>query len=245
MGRKLLMSSLMVYFYRGSPQQVALGLFVTVTYLIAFLKTDPYSSHHLETLQGLSLTTQSVTLFCTPPPTPPLYAVQRCRAPSRAQAARAWLVCCRCVAMSVSCILGVRVTRPCLVVTVRVCRWAFARSPEVRARPPDSAPNAVTHHAQQPRCRCPRWHGRAVRADGRSLTTLHANWHRLFQTLTVAGWMRSLQDLDIWGREELLVRYTVLVLNAAMFLTPLLLLLPERIPWHRLWHKCTDPEQSR
>lgn len=126
MARKFVMSALVVYFYQGTPQQVMSGLFVTATYLFGFLKIAPYSSNHLETLQGLSLTAQSITL---------LYGL---------------------------------------------------------------------------------------------LLAVH-----------------SLQDVPIWGREEVRFRYLVLVVNVAMFLMPLLLLLPERIGWRKLLQKCRSPQQRR
>ncbi len=64
MGRKFLLSALVVYMYRGSPQQVATGFFFTAVFLWGFLKMSPYSSKHLEALQGLSLSAQAITLFC-------------------------------------------------------------------------------------------------------------------------------------------------------------------------------------
>eukprot|EP00286_Rhodomonas_abbreviata_P021134 CAMPEP_0181305812 /NCGR_PEP_ID=MMETSP1101-20121128/9944_1 /TAXON_ID=46948 /ORGANISM="Rhodomonas abbreviata, Strain Caron Lab Isolate" /LENGTH=618 /DNA_ID=CAMNT_0023411783 /DNA_START=413 /DNA_END=2269 /DNA_ORIENTATION=- len=63
MSRKLIMSSLLVFIYPGSPQQAAAGLFTTVFFLLIFLATTPYTATTLDNLQAISLTAQTATLF--------------------------------------------------------------------------------------------------------------------------------------------------------------------------------------
>eukprot|EP00961_Rhodomonas_salina_P048570 652316-Rhodomonas_salina.2 len=105
------------------------GLFVTATYLFGFLKIAPYSSNHLETLQGLSLTAQSITLLCdalAPPPQPLLNSSDQASAESwRALLRCRASDCVRCdVGWAVACGAQVRPLRLCLNLACRSRRDA-------------------------------------------------------------------------------------------------------------------------
>lgn len=67
MGRKFLLSGLMVFIRPGSPQQIAAAFIVSIFTLFYFVKSSPYVSSMIDNLQTISLASQAITLFCKSP----------------------------------------------------------------------------------------------------------------------------------------------------------------------------------
>eukprot|EP00293_Proteomonas_sulcata_P011750 CAMPEP_0184307386 /NCGR_PEP_ID=MMETSP1049-20130417/16154_1 /TAXON_ID=77928 /ORGANISM="Proteomonas sulcata, Strain CCMP704" /LENGTH=541 /DNA_ID=CAMNT_0026619877 /DNA_START=90 /DNA_END=1715 /DNA_ORIENTATION=+ len=63
LSRKFIMTSLMVFLYPGSPQQVASGLVVTLMFLLSYLRYRPFRNDAVSSLMIVCLSAQLATLF--------------------------------------------------------------------------------------------------------------------------------------------------------------------------------------
>ncbi len=62
--RKLLMTSVIVFFYPGSLNQLAGGILITFLGLVLCFRMKPFMQPQLNEIQAACLSIQGVTLFC-------------------------------------------------------------------------------------------------------------------------------------------------------------------------------------
>eukprot|EP00961_Rhodomonas_salina_P256315 3463898-Rhodomonas_salina.3 len=63
MGRKLMISSVLVFVYPGSPTQLAAGFLITFLSLLVTVRKGPYSDQRLEDMQIYALFALTTTIF--------------------------------------------------------------------------------------------------------------------------------------------------------------------------------------